>query len=40
MDASVVLVPQDAVDKRGVSLIKLTQLNQLLAYLGGVVVQK
>ena len=40
MDASVVLVPQNAVNKRGVSLIKLPQLNQLLAYLGGVFVQE
>ena len=28
MDAPVVLVPQDAVDKRGVRLVELTQLDQ------------
>jgi len=38
VDAPVVLVPQDAVDKRAVGFVELPQLNQLLAYLRRVVV--
>ena len=40
MDTPVGLVPQDAVDKRAVSLIELTQLNQDLSNLLWRVIEK